>query len=348
MATYDAKIVYSKGWIDEGAPEVEDFEIVDSKVESKSLGEDQIIVQVKYMSVDPYLRFGLKSSGNESSGRKVMEGFVSGIVLESNNEKFIAGDFFGGNLPFSTYQIVGKDACKNLWKLTGFVDEKNLSYGVGVLGMPGSTAYAGLCGILRPEEGGTTIFVSAASGAVGSIAGQIAKNVYNLKTIGSVGGPEKAELIKKYGYDYQIDYKEISNQKLLTAELKKADPEGIDMYFENVGSYFFDSAFESLKPNGRIAICGQIANYNNKNGGSNNINLMNTIYNSQRIEGFVCHAWLSHKKGNFLKDMSDWIKEGKVNAIDETFYEGVEQWPVAFRSLFVGSKANKGKVVVRI
>lgn len=347
MVAYDSKTVYTKGWIEEGAPEVDHFEIVDSKIKSESLEEGQVIVQVKHMSVDPYLRGGLKSNGSESSGRRPMQGFVSGIILESKNEKFVTGDFFGGNLPFSTYQIVDKDACISMWKLTGFVEEKNLSYGVGVLGMPGSTAYAGLKGILRPEEGGTTIFVSAASGAVGSIAGQIAKNVYDLKTIGSVGGSEKAKLIKRYGYDYQIDYKEISNQELLTAELKKADPNGIDMYFENVGSYFFDSAYECLKPHGRIAVCGQIANYNNKTG-SNNLNLMQTIYKFQRIEGFTCFPWLSHQKGNFLKDMSGWIKEGKVNAIDETFYEGIEQWPAAFRSLFVGSQANKGKVVVRI
>mmetsp|Transcript_3470 Transcript_3470/g.9400 ORF Transcript_3470/g.9400 Transcript_3470/m.9400 type:complete len:347 (-) Transcript_3470:135-1175(-) len=345
----ESKSVWRKRWVDEGVPSEDDFEIVSSTVESDDLGGG-VLVNVKAFSVDPYLRGGLKSRGAAAAeGRAPMSGFVSGVVLRSDHPSWEKGDLFGANLPFSTVQVVPEATAKTMWKLTGLVDEKNISYGIGVLGMPGSTAYAGLCGILRPTKGADeTIFLSAASGAVASIAAQIAKNHYGCKVIGTAGGPEKVALLtEKYGYDVGIDYKKVNTKEDLEAELNKAG--NIDMYFENVGGFQFDAAFSALKPGGRIAVCGQISNYNKKEGCFNEVNLMNMIYSNQRIEGFVCSAWLNGSKGNFLKDMSGWIKDGTVSTIDETFYQGVEQWPVAFRSLFTsGSAKNKGKVVVLV
>uniref|UniRef100_A0A7S2RJG2 Enoyl reductase (ER) domain-containing protein n=1 Tax=Mucochytrium quahogii TaxID=96639 RepID=A0A7S2RJG2_9STRA len=349
------KSVYIKHFVDAGVPEEEDFEIVESQVDTSSLEDGQVVVQVLYMSVDPYLRGGMKSQGApKDAGRRLIEGFVSGKVAASKNPKWTVGDFFGANLPFSTLQVISPDS-KRMWKLTGLVSEETLSYGVGVLGMPGSTSYAGISGILRPNPDSDhkeTIFISAASGAVGSIAGQIAKNVYSLNTIGSAGGVEKVDLLKKsFGYDHAIDYKSLpegGEREAMVAELKKYAPEGIDMYFENVGGYHFSAAFDSLRAHGRIALCGTISNYNDVNPKFPEVNISSMIYTQQRIEGFLCFPYLAGQKGNFLKDMSAWIKEGKVSSIEETFYEGVEAWPKAFRSLFVGTHKNKGKVVVRI
>lgn len=354
-----SKTVWLKEYVEEGIPEPKHFTIVESKIEPDSdLQDGGVLVEVKFMSVDPYLRGHIKSNGQSGSGNKAiraMEGFVSGVVVDSKNKNFKSGDLFGGRLPFSTFQVVEEKNIKSIWKLTGMVDEGNLSRGVGVLGMPGSTAYAGITGILRPEEEGETIFISAASGAVGSIAGQIAKNVYKLKTVGSCGGKEKTDLIKaKFGYDHAIDYKALdasakdNGSKELTQKLKEAAPDGIDMYFENVGGVHFDAAFNSLRPGGRIAVCGVISQYNKSAATPNEIDLGKMIYTGQRIEGFVCFDWLMGKKGSFFKDMSSWVEKGLVSSIEETFYDGVENWPVAFQSLFKDSHRNKGKVVVRI
>lgn len=255
-------------------------------------------------------------------------------------------DLIGGSLPFSCVQIVSEKqlASTITWKLTGLIDESQISYGVGVMGMPGSTAYGGLIDVLRPNEG-ETIFISAASGAVGSLVGQLAKHLYKCKVVGSVGGPMKSALIKeKYGFE-AIDYKTVSTAPELIALLKGVAPEGIDMYFENVGGIHFAAAMDQLRAKGRVAICGQISEYNTANPALCAFNPMKMIYTAQRIEGFVCHPWLNGSKGHFLTDMSGWLKEGVVQA-DETFFEGIEQWPNALQALFTG--ANVGKVVVRV
>jgi NADPH-dependent curcumin reductase CurA len=223
--------------------------------------------------------------------------------------------------------------------------ECNVSIGLGILGMPGSTAYGALIDILRPEAG-QNIFISAASGAVGSVVGMLAKKQFGCTVIGSCGGPEKCALLKeKFGFDHAIDYKACANADELTAALKIAAPNGIDMYFENVGGMHFDAAFASLKPGGRIAVCGAISVYNDSKVAGNNIDITKMIYSAQRIKGFVCFPWLAGARGKFLADMTKWFKEGKV-VEQETFTDGIENWPLAFQSLFKG--ANKGKVVVRI
>jgi NADPH-dependent curcumin reductase CurA len=274
-------------------------------------------------------------------------GFVVGRVVASNgNTNWNLGDTFGANLPFTTVQNLSADALQKtlMWKLTGLVSDEELSLGLGVLGMPGSTAYGGLVDVLAPKEG-ETIFISAASGAVGSLVGMLAKRVFNCTVIGSCGGPEKCALIKeKFGFDHAIDYKTLSGADDLMTALKQVAPDGIDMYFENVGGFHFEAAFNSLRPHGRIAVCGGISQYNS-HPDLNSINPMKMVYTFQRIEGFVCGPWLSGKKGNFLRDMHQYLREGKLIA-QETFFEGIESWPVAFQALFTGR--NVGKVVVRV
>jgi NADPH-dependent curcumin reductase CurA len=227
------KTVILKQAVDEGLPGPEHFETQESEVPDLDI-EGSIQLRITAMSADPYLRMRIKSSssfGNVEPGH-CMAGFVVGKVIASRgNPDWAEGDLFGGNLPFSTVQNLSPEDLKVtlLWKLTDILSEEELTLGLGLLGMPGSTAYGGLIDVLAVKEG-ETIFVSAASGAVGSLVGMIAKNVYNCTVIGSCGGPEKAALIKeKFGYDHAIDYKTLKGKDDLVAALTEVAPEGIDM-----------------------------------------------------------------------------------------------------------------------
>ena len=221
--------------VDEGLPGPEHFDTQETDVPDFNLeaGEGFIQVRITAMSADPYLRLRIKS--NTAVPGQVMTGFVVGkVVASKGNSTWSVGDLFGGSLPFSTVQTLSPDQLKAtlLWKLTDIVSEEELTLGLGLLGMPGSTAYGGLIDVLKVKEG-ETIFVSAASGAVGSLVGMIAKNVYHCTVIGSCGGPEKAALIKdKFGFDHALDYKDPAvggSKEKLQAALKAVAPDGIDM-----------------------------------------------------------------------------------------------------------------------
>jgi NADPH-dependent curcumin reductase CurA len=333
---------------DEGLPESTTFRIDINEVNidnlKNSLLPNQLLVQLLVASADPYLRGQIKSTGSFKAGQ-VMQCFVAGKVLHSTHNDWIEGDLFGANLPVTSIQVISPQSTGMLWKLTSYLDEEHISQGVGVLGMPGSTAYAGIEGILRPNQN-ETIFISAASGAVGGLSGMIAKHKYNCKVIGSAGGEEKCALVTSaFKYDHCINYKNANNADELTAMLKEVAPEGIDMYFENVGGMHFEAAMRTLRVKGRVAVCGQIAEYNKKEITYTPVNIMGMIYTQQRIEGFLCFDWLVGKKGKFLEEMSGWLKEGLLH-VQESHYEGLEKWPEAFHDLFTGK--NLGKVVVHI
>jgi len=227
-----SKVVILNQSVDEGIPGPEHFDIQENEV--PDLEEDgSIQLQITAMSADPYLRMGLKSSSPSSvPPGQAMRGFVVGkVVASKGNTTWAVDDLFGGNLPFCTVQNLTPEQLKTsmLWKLTDILAEDELTLGLGLLGMPGSTAYGGLFDVLAAKQG-ETIFVSAASGAVGSLVGMMAKNVFNCTVIGSCGGPEKAALIKeKFGYDHAIDYKTLGGKDDLVAALKQAAPDGIDM-----------------------------------------------------------------------------------------------------------------------
>jgi NADPH-dependent curcumin reductase CurA len=268
--------------------------------------------------------------------------------MESKVENLEKGELFGANLPFTTVQKLNVEDLQGVpfWKLGNLPSPggDNLHLGLGILGMPGSAAYAGLVDILRPKEN-ETIFVSSSCGAVGSMVGMLAKNVFNCKVIGSCGSEEKCKLCNEsFGYDHVINYKEFSNAEELSSAIKNFSPEGIDMYFDNVGGMHWYAALDLLKPGGRVALCGQISSYSTSEPTRVSLDPMKFIYQSQRVEGFLCFPWLKGEKGRFMEDMSRWVQEGKI-CEHESFYDGLDQWPCAFRSLFTGDSI--GKVVVR-
>ena len=299
-----AKTVTLTSYIPSGLPGPEHFTIVESTLPTEAdVQEGGILLQILAMSADPYLRSSCKSEATGGAIPRTMSGFVSGKVLCSKRPDYVAGDLFGASLPFTTCQIVtAEQATKTLiWKLTDMLTEENISQGLGVLGMPGSTAYGGLLDVLRPEKDQTktpeTIWVSGSAGAVGSMVTQIAKNVCGCTVIGSCGGPEKVALcIEKFGLDGAIDYKKCPDREALTAALKEQAPNGIDMYFDNVGGMHFETAMESLRPQGRAAICGGISHYNEGERQADRIFPTDMIYGFKRIEGFMCMPWLSGKK----------------------------------------------------
>jgi len=218
--------------------------------------------------------------------------------------------------------------------------------GVGVLGMVGATAYGGLVDVLRPNDG-ETIFVSAASGAVGGLVGMLAKKLYNCKVIGSCGSDEKVKFISDlYQFDAGINYRTFNTAESLTSKLKEYSPTGIDMYFENVGGIHFAAAMECLRPRGRVAICGIISQYNELVQTPTPFYPGKMIYTSQRIEGFLSSTWLRNKTSPWLLKMHGWLRDGTIPHIQETVTKGIDNWPAAFESLFTGS--NLGKVVVMI
>jgi len=335
-----------------GIPESSNFSIVDSVLDPSALpSEGGLLLRAQYFSADPYLRGHVRSGRPSSiSPGSPIRGFISGRVEASTIDGWKEGDLFGASLPFSTVQIVSLQTLRStaMWKLTEFINESQLSLGLGVLGMPGATAYGGLMDVLRPIKG-ETILVTAASGAVGQLVGQLAK-LKGCKVIGTAGGPEKCKLLmEKFKFDAAIDHKSCSSPAQLEALIRSAAPEGLHLVFENVGTSTFETAFRCLTNGGRIAVCGAISAYNDKQEAVPmcSIDPMQMIYTAQRIEGFVCTPWLVGARGNmeWLRVFAEMVKSGEIKTT-ETIYDGIEKWTQAFQDLFTG--VNVGKVVIRL
>jgi len=353
MATVCNKSLTLIQSVDYGLPGPEHFRIIEAEFDLEKAKNDcpegGVLLQNMVLSADPYLRLHIKSPGQVHPGSP-MRGHVAGKVLVSKNDSWVAGDLFAGFLPFQTYLTLDEESLRNgsLNQMTEYIDESQLNLAVGILGMTGATSYAGVIGLLQPSitTPGKTIFITAASGAVGSVAGMLAKNVCGLRVIGACGGPEKCALIQeKFHYDVAIDYKKMTTKEDFVHALQAAAPDGIDYFFDNVGGVSFDAALEVLKPKGHIVVCGQISHYNEETQSTITIPAMKMVFKQWKVEGFVCAEWLCGAKGNFLPDMAKWIAEGLIYQ-EETVWEGLKKWPEAFQSLFIGSKT--GKVVIRL
>jgi len=315
----------------EGMPVNSDFAMVEATLNAPADGE--VLVRNIYMSVDPAMRPAM--TNGQTKLDRAMEGSAIGQVAASNHPNFPEGSYVLHRSGFREYHLSdGKD-------LSVIVPEgESLTTHLHVLGMTGLTAYGGMLvtGELKENE---NVFVSAAAGAVGSVAVQIAK-IKNCRTIGSCGSDEKVDyLTNELGLDGAFNYKTQS----IARSLHELLPEGIDVYFENVGGAHLDAAMGQMRALGRVPVCGMISAYNTKGARSEGVTtLSNMIYNRVTMKGFVVYEFFD-MRDQFLADMRQWIAEGKMK-YQETIMQGVENAPNAMIGLLQGE--NSGKMLVQI
>jgi hypothetical protein len=321
----------------DGMPQPEHFTLVEKQIPELLAGE--ILVRNLFMSVDPYMRGRMmdrKSYVPAFQVGEVLGGHAVGEVVNSCDERFQPGDRVLHMKGWREYALARRDELTALPPDTGLPLQSFLS----VLGMPGLTAYTGLLRIGELKEN-DTVFVSAASGAVGSIACQTAK-IKNCTVIGSAGSDEKCTwLEQEAGIDKAFNYKACGN---LTAAVAVACPGGIDVYFDNVGGGHLEAAIENMRPFGRVVMCGMIAQYNATRPEPAPRNLVQVVGKQLKIRGFIVssHADMLHA---FQHDMVEWISSGRIKW-QETIADGIEQAPRAFMDLFTGG--NTGKMLVRL
>jgi NADPH-dependent curcumin reductase CurA len=318
-----------------GLPTADNFEVAETPVPTPAAG--QVLVRNSYISVDPYMRGRMvdrKSYVPPFQIGQVLQGGAVGQVVASNgNDKLKVGDFVQSMNGWREWYVSGGQDVQK------FDPQVSIQSYLGALGMPGMTAYVGLMRIAALKDG-ERVFVSAASGAVGSVACQIAK-AKGCYVVGSAGSDEKVKYLKELGVDQTINYKTAGD---LNAAVTRAFPEGIDVYFENVGGAHLEAALNNMRPNGRIALCGMIDIYNATELMPGPRNLAMAIGLSLTLRGFIVSNH-TDMQADFHRDMAKWAKEGKMKW-RETVVDGVENSPKAFIGLFKGD--NLGKMVVRV
>ncbi|CAL0324370.1 unnamed protein product [Lupinus luteus] len=324
-----------------GFPTESDFNIVESTITLElPEGSNDVLIKNLYLSCDPYMR-SLMSEGPARKGSlsytpgSPIGGYGVAKVIESGHPNYKKGDIVWGFTKWEEYSLVS--AAQIVTKIEN--SDVPLSYYTGILGMPGMTAYAGFFELGSPKKG-ETVFVSAASGAVGQLVGQFAK-LTGCYVVGSAGTKEKVDLLKnKFGYDEAFNYKEEPD---LDATLKRYFPEGIDIYFENVGGKTLDAVLSNLKVHARIPICGMISQYNlTEQEGVKNLSKL--IYNRVRLQGFIVSDYY-HLYPKYLEFLLPKIKEGKVVYVED-IAEGLENGPTALVGIFSGRNVGKQVVVV--
>ncbi|XP_043832579.1 prostaglandin reductase 1 [Dromiciops gliroides] len=315
-----------------GPPTKSDFEI--KEVELPALKNGEVLLEALFLSVDPYMRVSVRKYLKE--GDTIMGSQVARVV-ESKNPTFPVGSTVVANSGWTTHSI--SDG-KNLEKLpAGWPDTLPLSLALGTIGMTGLTAYFGLLDICALKEG-ETVMVNAASGAVGSVVGQIAK-IKGCRVVGSAGSDEKVAMLEKLGFDYAFNYKKVGS---LEETLKKASPNGYDCYFDNVGGAFTNAVIPQMNKYGRIAVCGAISTYNSEEPQQGIYIQAPFIYQELRMEGFIVHRWQGDIRQKGLTDLMKWVQEGKIK-YQEHISEGFENMPTAFIGMLNGE--NVGKTLVK-
>lgn len=319
-----------------GMPRECDFELTEVLIGEPGAGE--VLVRNIYLSVDPYMRGRMINRESYTPPFQLGEPLTGGCIGQiaaSNLDMFHIGDYVLSMKGWREYFVSdGSGLTKidpNIAPIQTFL---------GTFGMPGMTAYIGLLDIGKPKPN-ETVFVSAASGAVGSVVCQIAK-IKNCRVVGSVGSEEKvAWLINEAGIDDAFNYKSTEN---LTAELGKHCPNGIDIYFENVGGVHLEAALHNMNNFGRIPVCGMISQYNTTKPQPSPYNLAHLITKRLTLKGFLVSDHYD-RLPQFYADMSQWIADGKMKW-KETIIDGIENTPKAFIGLFKGE--NLGKMLVKI
>ncbi|XP_022154379.1 2-alkenal reductase (NADP(+)-dependent)-like isoform X2 [Momordica charantia] len=323
-----------------GFPKVSDMSVTSNSMRLKlPQSSNAVLVKNLYLSCDPYMRMlmkpGVSVSATSYTPGDVLFGFGVAKVLESTHSNLKEGDLVWGITKWEEYSVIDKP--ERLFKIHH--TDVPLSYYTGILGMPGITAYFGFHEICCPKKG-EEVYISAASGAVGQLVGQFAKLV-GCRVVGSAGTAKKIELLKnKFGFDEVFNYKEEPD---LNAALKRCFPQGIDIYFENVGGKMLDAVLQNMRQRGRIAACGMMSQYNleQKEGVHN---LLYVVTQRIRIEGFEAPDFF-HQYPKFLDAVLPYIREGKIAYVEDVA-EGLDAAPAALVGLFTGQ--NTGKQLVAL
>ncbi|SCL37386.1 hypothetical protein GA0070624_5854 [Micromonospora rhizosphaerae] len=319
----------------QGWPTADNFRLVEAEVPTPAPG--QLVVRNRFMSVDPYMRGRMndvKSYVPPFQLDAPLDGGAVGEVVASEAEGFKPGDTVLHGLGWREYALLDARAARKVDPSLAPV-----SAYLSVLGMTGLTAYAGLLEVAGMQPG-ESVFVSAAAGSVGSLVGQIAKLKGASRVIGSAGSPAKVERLKALGFDAAFDY----HDGPVRDSLKAAAPDGIDVYFDNVGGDHLEAAIASMNLHGRAAICGMIAQYNETEPPAAPRNLALVIGKRLTLRGFLVGDH-GHLRDRFVRDMSGWLRDGKIS-YDETVVDGIENAPEAFLGLLRGQ--NLGKMLVRV
>ena len=318
----------------EGEPSESHFAL--NEAPAPEPGKGQFLARTIYLSLDPYMRGRMSdraSYARPAEPGQPMVGGTVGQVVRSNHPGFATGDSILGDWGWQEYGLSDGLGVRKLDPASG-----PISYALGVLGMPGMTAYVALLDLGRPQPG-ETVVVSAASGAVGAVVGQIAK-IKGCRAVGVAGGDAKCRyVVDELGLDACVNYKTLD----LDRALKDACPGGIDVYFDNVGGPVLAAVLRRINRGARIPLVGQIAHYNAAEPPPGP-NLMPLLIQRALIQGFIVSDHPG-REGDFLRDVSGWLKEGKIR-YKEDVVEGLENAPRAFLGLFRGE--NFGKLLVRL
>ena len=317
-----------------GIPTLDNFKFENTTL--PEVKEDQLLVEGLYYSVDPYMRGRMNDAKSYISPFEIgkpIEGGVVAKVIDSKSTEFKAGDFVVGRLPWLVRSVVSS---KGLQKINATIAPA--SYYLGVLGMPGLTAYFGLMDIGKPKAG-QTVVVSGAAGAVGAVVGQIAR-IHDCRVIGIAGTDEKINLLKsEYGFENAINYKTTPDLKKALAQ---ACPNGVDVYFDNVGGEISDAVISQINFQARIVVCGQISLYNNSDIPAGPRLQPQLLSHSALMQGFIVNDYKNRFDEGF-QQLVKWINDGKIK-YPETKVKGFDQLPNAFIGLFKGE--NMGKMIV--
>ncbi len=320
----------------DGALEDDDFDLVDERVPEPADGE--ALVRTLYLSLDPAIRVWMNGIDTYVPGIQVgdvMRAGGLGEVVQSRNAAYTEGDLVFGMMQWSEYCIAraGPDGMMTLPR------QEPITAFLSVLGVTGLTAYFGMFDVAQPKEG-ETVVVSGAAGAVGSVAGQIGK-IIGCRVVGIAGGPEKcAWITDELGFDAWIDYK----SEDVAARLRETCPDGIDVFFDNVGGEILDAVLGQINLHARIALCGAISQYDTAELSPGPRNFINLIPQRGRVEGFILLDYRDRFLDAILQ-LGQWVQDGRIRYAED-IVDGLENAPAAFRRLFTGE--NTGKLIVKV
>ncbi|MCR8993784.1 NADP-dependent oxidoreductase [Brevibacillus laterosporus] len=319
-----------------GVPTRDNFTFIKSSI--PEVNDNQLLIRTLYLSVDPYMRGRMndqKSYIPPFQLDQVITGGVIGEVIETKSSEFQVGDVVLGLLGWQNYSVVDAGEVQKI-----DTNIAPITTALGVLGMPGMTAYFGLLDIGQPQAG-ETVVVSGAAGAVGMLVGQIAK-IKGARVVGIAGSDDKVQYVtEELGFDAAINYKTTPNIQLA---LEKACPNGVDVYFDNVGGPISDAVLSLINQGARIPLCGQISLYNSEKQDIGPRVQVQLLKKTATMKGFLVTQY-TDRYHEGMTQMAQWIKEGKIK-YSENIVEGLENVPEAFLGLFTGE--NTGKQLVKV